>query len=187
MQQAFFLAQAAHETGAFKWLQERASGISYEGREDLGNTIPGDGAKYKGRGLFQITGKFNYKRVSEYFKVDFLNNPELLATPEWACKSAGWFWTINNFNRFVSDYNFLEVTYRINGGYTSLSDRMVYLYRAVRQFKMVDAEINILTEAIKKSVDNIFLKPADRRCLMLSKVVKKDKFQEYFNRAIILV
>jgi predicted chitinase len=184
MQQCFFLAQAAHETMSFKFLKERASGIAYEGREDLGNTTPGDGVKYKGRGMFQITGKFNYKRLSEYFKVDFINKPELLETPEWAAKSAGWFWTINNFNRFVSDYNFLEVTYRINGGYTHLDSRLTYLYRVLRQYKVVQPEVNILTNAIKKSAENIYLRPGERRLLMLDKVVKKDKFQDYFNKAI---
>lgn len=187
IQQCFFLAQAAHETGGFRWLEERASGVAYEGREDLGNTNPGDGVKYKGRGMFQVTGKFNYKRVSEFFKVDFINHPELLATPEWAVKSAGWYWTTNNLNRFVSDYNFLETTYRINGGYTNLSERLMYLYRLLIHYKIVDPEINILTEAIKKSAENIYLKPVERRCMMLCKVVRKEKFQEYFNKAILSV
>lgn len=187
MQQAFFLAQAAHETGGFKFLKEIASGVVYEGREDLGNTTEGDGVKYKGRGIFQVTGKFNYKRVSEYFKVDFLNKPELLETPEWATKSAGWYWSINNLNRYVSDYNFLEVTYRINGGYNGLGDRLTYLYRVLKQFKMVDPEINIVTEAIWKSADSIYLRTNEKRCVALNKIAKREKFREYFNKAILNV
>jgi putative chitinase len=150
LQQCFFLAQAFHETGELRWLKENSNGATYEGREDLGNNVDGDGAKYIGRGIFQVTGKFNYKRASEYFKVDFIKNPELLEQPEWAAKTAGWFWTINNFNRFVANYDFLEVTYRINGGYTHLSERITYLYRLLQNYKIVNPEINILTESIKK-------------------------------------
>jgi putative chitinase len=125
-EQVEFLAQVLHESGECRYLTELASGEAYEGRKDLGNTSPGDGVKYKGRGLIQITGKNNYQLVSDYFNHDFINNPEDLADPEWATKSAGWFWNLRKLNQFADDGSeaaFITETKRINGGTNGLTDR----------------------------------------------------------------
>ena len=92
---AKFLAQIAHESGQLRYVEEIASGEAYEGRKDLGNTQPGDGRRYKGRGLIQITGRKNYAAISAAFGVDFINNPYLLTEPDNAVRSACW-WYKNN-------------------------------------------------------------------------------------------
>jgi len=133
IEQAGFIAQVMHESGECRYVKELASGSAYEGRKDLGNTSPGDGIKYKGRGLIQITGKANYKQLSDEFGVDFVSNPELLESPEWAAKSAAWFWNSRKLSAIMdanTDDAFKLVTKRINGGYNGLDDRIKYWNRA---------------------------------------------------------
>lgn len=130
---AMFIAQIMHESGSCVYTKELASGKAYEDRKDLGNTQPGDGVRFKGRGLIQITGRANYTKMSEAFNVDFIKNPELLETPEWAAKSAGWFWASRRLNDHAvtnSEAAFLIVTKRINGGTNGLDDRKKYWNRA---------------------------------------------------------
>jgi len=85
-----FLAQIAVESEEFVYTKELASGRAYEGRKDLGNINPGDGVKFKGRGLIQITGRLNYIAISKFIFNDerLLDHPELLETPEYATVSA---------------------------------------------------------------------------------------------------
>lgn len=132
-QKAMFLAQIMYESAGCYYTKELASGSAYEGRKDLGNTHPGDGVRYKGRGLVQITGRSNYEQVSKAFCIDFINKPELLESPEWATKSAGWFWNSRNLSDIAKDNTdaaFLAVTKRINGGTNGLEDRKNYWARA---------------------------------------------------------
>lgn len=89
---AAFLAQIGHESAHLTYSKEIASGKAYELRKDLGNIYPGDGVKYKGRGLIQITGRSNYERAAKALGIDCVNHPELLEQPEWAVKSACWWW-----------------------------------------------------------------------------------------------
>ena len=100
-QVAAFIAQIGHESGQLRYSEELASGKAYEGRRDLGNTQQGDGVKFKGRGLIQITGRFNYTQLSKDLKEDFIKNPELLSTPKYAVQSACWFWNKNKLNDLV--------------------------------------------------------------------------------------
>lgn len=124
-----FLAQAAHETGQFQFLLEIASGFAYEGRNDLGNVVAGDGVKFKGRGIFQTTGRSNYRAVSLHLFGDerLLSNPALLEIPENAVKSAVFFWQSKNINRFADMDDLIGVTHIINGGTNGLQDRQKYL------------------------------------------------------------
>lgn len=136
-QKCMFLAQVLHESGACRYVKELASGSAYEGRKDLGNTQVGDGIKFKGRGLIQVTGRANYTRLGEFLKLDLLSNPEILEKPELASKSAGWFWHSRKLNT-TSSVNtveaFLAVTKKINGGTNGLEDRTLYWNRAKKVF-----------------------------------------------------
>lgn len=122
-QMAMFLAQVGHESGQLRYVEEIASGAAYEGRVDLGNIHPGDGPRFKGRGLIQVTGRNNYAAFStDYFQdLRLLDHPEMLAEIEPACASAGWFWQSHGLNRFAEDI--LRCTRKINGGINGLEER----------------------------------------------------------------
>jgi len=122
-----FLAQVAHESGGFNYVRELASGEVYEGRADLGNTEPGDGVRYKGRGLIQITGRSNYAECGAALGLDLIANPELLEQPINAARSAGWFWDSRNLNELADRGDTKGITKRINGGLTGYQDRLTYL------------------------------------------------------------
>lgn len=132
LRQAAFLAQIAHESGSLRYVREIASGESYEGRKDLGNIQPGDGARYKGRGLIQITGRDNYRRCSLALFGDerLLAVPSLLEEPDAASRSAAWFWASNNLNSLADTGAFRAITKAINGGYNGYADRLAYYERA---------------------------------------------------------
>jgi putative chitinase len=121
--QAAFLAQLAHESGSFRYVEELASGEAYEGRKDLGNTEPGDGKRFKGRGLIQITGRANYKELGEELNYDFISKPEDLELPGPATFSAAWFWYSRHLNRLADIDAFEKITQRINGGLNGYVDR----------------------------------------------------------------
>lgn len=128
-----FLAQVAHESGAFHYTRELASGEAYEGRKDLGNTDIGDGVRYKGRGLIQITGRANYQACGDALGVDLISEPEQLEQPLLACRSAGWFWHSRNLNQLADRGDIKAITKKINGGFNGLPDRIAYLTLAQHQ------------------------------------------------------
>lgn len=132
LRQAHFLAQLCHESGSFNYLEEIASGEDYEWRDDLGNVEAGDGVRFKGRGLIQITGRTNYGDCGEALGVDLIENPDRLSNPDLACRSAGWFWNTRNLSNFADRDDFDSITYRINGGYNGYDDRLYYLDIAKR-------------------------------------------------------
>lgn len=134
---AAFLAQVAHESGELRYTRELASGEAYDtGRlaAALGNTpaADGDGQRYKGRGLIQITGRANYKRCGTALDLDLINDPALLEQPVSACRSAGWFWQSNGLNDLADRAEFRKITRRINGGYNGMEDRLKYYERAMK-------------------------------------------------------
>jgi putative chitinase len=155
--QLCFLAQVSHESGGLFYTEELASGAAYEGRKDLGNIHPGDGPKYRGRGLIQITGRNNYGLLGSALGVDFVNNPSLLSAQninacspdqlKYAALSAGWFWNRENLNALADHINlfsaidegqnleyFKEITRKINGGYNGLPDRLHRYKAGLNQF-----------------------------------------------------
>lgn len=157
IRQLCFLAQVSHESGGFVYTEELASGNAYEGKKDLGNIHPGDGVKFKGRGLIQITGRSNYEAIGRDFQVDFINNPTLLGgknidhcSPDqlkYAALSAGWFWNKCKLNDLADKVNikaaidegpnldaFKQITRRINGGYNGLADRLNKYKQGLKQF-----------------------------------------------------
>lgn len=131
---AHFLSQTLHECGEFQFLEEIASGEDYEGRADLGNTEPGDGVRFKGRGLIQVTGAANYLDLSANTGIDFVGDPKKLATVKYAALGAGWFWDSRNLNSLADSRNHAEISRRVNGVYPAngQDDRDKYLVRACR-------------------------------------------------------
>lgn len=150
--QACFIGQAMHESGGFKNLVENlnysATGLMrtwpsrfpdldvadkyahnaekiankvYSGR--MGNTEEGDGFAYRGRGIFQLTGKENYKNCSDGIGVNLIANPELLQEPKCASLSAGWYWNKRNLNQYADSMDIETMTKKINGGTIGLEDR----------------------------------------------------------------
>jgi putative chitinase len=131
LRMAHFIAQIAHETASFLYAEEIASGAAYEGRSDLGNTQPGDGKRYKGRGLIQLTGRANYAAYSKDSGVDYVAKPELVATdPFVGVDVACWYWNKRGISKFADQDDVKAVTRAINGGYNGLDDRIQYLVRA---------------------------------------------------------
>ena len=118
-----FLAQILHETGGFQWMRELASGQAYEGRADLGNTQPGDGPKFKGRGFIQLTGRVNYRQAGADLGIDLENNPEAAAQPDVAARTAVWFWTRKKLNAKADVEDIVGITKAINGGTRGLAER----------------------------------------------------------------
>jgi putative chitinase len=135
--QAAFIAQVAHESGSLRYVREIASGEAYEGRADLGNTEPGDGKRFKGRGLIQITGRANYKAISAALAYDFVSHPEDLELPGPACFSAAWFWNARQLNRLADIDAFEKITRRINGGVNGMADRMKHWETALQVLNVI--------------------------------------------------
>ena len=137
-----FLAQIGHESGQLEHSEEIANGSAYEGRKDLGNTEKGDGKRYKGRGLIQITGRANYQKLTNEMRglpmgVDFVEQPELLKEPQYAVQSAFWFWNDRKLNKYadLKEDNFRRITKIINGGYNGYDDRYKIWQRAKEVLK----------------------------------------------------
>ena len=129
---AAFLAQLAHESGELRYTREIASGDAYEHRRDLGNVQDGDGTRYKGRGLIQITGRTNYRLAGVACGYDYETHPELMELPEHAALVSGWFWAAHGLNALADAGDFLTITKRINGGTNGLSERTGYWNAAKR-------------------------------------------------------
>ena len=138
-----WLAQLLFESGSLKYTEELASGAAYENRRSLGNTQPGDGRRYKGRGLFQITGKHNYSRYGKFAGFDAVAHPERLASLPYAVDSAGWFWahgTPQDLNRIADKDNVVLVTKLINGGHNGLASRRRHLRNAKEAIEVLGAK-----------------------------------------------
>lgn len=139
-----FLAQAAHETDGFRVLEEYASGAAYEGRKDLGNVNPGDGVRYKGRGIFQLTGRANYKRYGSLLGVDLENNPDLAEKENIPLLVACEYWNQNILSPVADRDDIITITKKINGGTNGLESRMKYAERAKVVIAESDLDKNML-------------------------------------------
>ena len=131
LREAAFLATVIHESGHFRYTREIASGAAYEGRKDLGNIYKGDGVKFRGRGLIQLTGRSNYERASKALGVDFVSNPQLLEQPRYATQVSCWWWADKGLNEVADTGNFRKVTRIVNGGYNGFSDREFWYKKAL--------------------------------------------------------
>ncbi len=159
---AHFLAQVAHESGGFRYVEEnlnysahalksvfgkyfkddtlvsnyarhpqKIANRVYANRMGNGSERSGDGWRYRGRGLIQLTGKSNYTQYAEARCVDVVQTPDLVAKdPTLATDVAGWYWDSRTLNRYADNDDLRAITKRINGGYHGLKDRQFYLNRA---------------------------------------------------------
>lgn len=133
-----FLAQLAHESGQLRWFEEIWGPTPAQRRYEpptslaarLGNTQPGDGKRFKGRGPIQLTGRDNYRRYGQALRVDLVANPPLAATKEVGFRVAGLFWQRNGLNELADQQRFRRITKRINGGFNGLADRVRFYERA---------------------------------------------------------
>ncbi len=131
---AHFLAQVAHESDGFCTTEEyAASGAAYEGRRDLGNTQPGDGRRFKGRGLIQLTGRASHAHLGGKLGVDPENNPEMAAEPNQPLRVACEYWKGRKLNQAADGDDLLDATRRVNGGQNGLDARRAYLVKAKRR------------------------------------------------------
>jgi putative chitinase len=137
---AAFLAQIGHESMHLIYTRElwgpTAAQRAYEPpsakSKELGNTQPGDGKRFCGRGLIQITGRGMYMRAGAALKLDLLAHPELLEAPSNAAQSAGWFWSIHGLNALADAGEFETITRKINGGLNGEADRLA-LYDSAKK------------------------------------------------------
>jgi putative chitinase len=121
---------------------ERIANYVYANRHGNGDEASGDGWKYRGRGDIQITFRDNYRACGEALGVDLVAAPELLQLPEYAPRSAAWFWSTRDLNRLADRGLFKDITRRINGGLTGYADRLLYYTRA----------LNVLQPAAQEAV-----------------------------------
>jgi putative chitinase len=125
--QAMFLAQIGHESGGMRYTTElwgpTPTQSRYEGRKDLGNTVEGDGFRFRGRGLIQTTGRYNYEKTAAALGIDCVNNPDILAEASNAARSAAWWWQSHSLNRFADIGDIVGCTKVINGGTNGLEQR----------------------------------------------------------------
>lgn len=139
---AAFLAQTGHESGGGRYVAElwgpTPAQARYEGRVDLGNAQPGDGARFKGHGLIQTTGRYNHARVRDRLRErfpavpDFEADPEALTDPQWAALSAADYWDDKGLNALADNGDFERITRRINGGLNGQADRLARWERTRR-------------------------------------------------------
>ncbi|NOT13459.1 MAG: glycoside hydrolase family 19 protein [Methylococcaceae bacterium] len=138
LRESAFLAQIAHESGEFRYLEELWGPTDAQRRyeppskkaNDLGNTHPGDGKRFKGRGAIQLTGRANYKKFGDLLSLDLPTHPEWVATPQVAFRVSAAFWKLNGLNELADQQKFETMTRRINGGLTGLTERLMFYNRA---------------------------------------------------------
>ncbi len=131
--QAAYLAQVGQESGGLQWFHEmwgptpaqKAYEPPSESATRLGNTQPGDGRRFAGRGPIQITGRYNYRLLGPMLGLDLEGNPLLLDDPETACRSSGAFWKLKGCNALADLGDFKGLTKRINGGLNGFAERLV--------------------------------------------------------------
>jgi putative chitinase len=143
---ACFLAQVGHESGRLRFARElwgpTPQQLRYEPGTELsarlGNVRPGDGRRYMGRGLIQVTGRANYARASAMLRAlygevvpDFVVAPAMLEAPRWAALSASGYWRERGLNRYADAHDFVTLTRRINGGANGLADRQALYTQAL--------------------------------------------------------
>lgn len=161
LRQAHFLCQIAWESGQLRYVEEIASGAAYDTgakAKQLGNTpqADGDGQRYKGRGLIQITGRTNYKKYGAYIGKDMEDMTQrnwlLLREPKYAADSAGWFWLTHGLNAKADRDEHTNITRIINGSSVTAQRRLTYLRYAKIALGLLKKKNNLREQTPLKSV-----------------------------------
>lgn len=138
VRQAAFLAQIGHESGGLRYARElwgpTAAQSRYEHRADLGNTQPGDGFRFRGRGLLQITGRTNYTTAGAALHLDLAGHPEILEEPDMAALVSAWWWNTHGLNELADQGAFDRITLKINGGQNGATERRALWAKAKTAF-----------------------------------------------------
>jgi putative chitinase len=150
---AHFMGQVTHECAGFRTTEEFASGAAYEGRKDLGNVNKGDGKRYKGRGLIQLTGRDNYRKIGAILGLPLEDNPALAAEPVNALRIACEYWKSRDINTAADRDDLLKATRLVNGGLNGLEDRSNYLRKA----KTAIAHLESIRVALNEGGNTIVL------------------------------
>lgn len=156
LREAAFLAQLAHESGELQFMEEIASGAQYEGRGDLGNTQPGDGRRYKGRGPIQLTGRANYRQAGQTLGLDLEGDPFQASKKEVGFRIAGLFWSTRGLNELAdrgTDSAFRQISIRINGGINGLDERFHFYDRAKALLSQGDPKQSVHVKVDGKDLD----------------------------------
>jgi len=135
-----FLGQGATETDGFHTFVEYGNKeyfSKYDNREDLGNNGPPDGFNYRGRGVFQLTGRSNYEEYGNLMGIDLINNPDLASEPKYAVEIACLYWSKHNLSIYAEKRDIISLTRKINGGLNSLDTRRLYTQRAFDNWQLV--------------------------------------------------
>jgi putative chitinase len=136
---AHFIAQTCHESDGYCTTEEYADGSAYEGRVSLGNTQPGDGPRFKGRGLIQLTGRANYDRMGKTLGLPLVGNPARASDPATSLVIACQFWSDKKLNAPADRDDIIAITKAINGGLNGLDSRRDYLSRAKAALARLEA------------------------------------------------
>lgn len=172
LRQAHFLAQVGHESAELRYTEEIASGAAYEGRKDLGNTQTGDGVRFKGRGLMQLTGRTNYTAFGKFIGQDLLTHPQLVASDSrLAVDVATWFWTRHDLNTLADADDILTITHRVNGGENGLDDRKTKLARA--KWFLMDPHPDPALPGLIQAMEAVAFEPVEHRARKRTKHRKK--------------
>ncbi|GAC14915.1 peptidoglycan-binding protein [Aliiglaciecola lipolytica] len=151
---AHFMGQVTHECAGFRTTEEFASGAAYEGRADLGNDQPGDGKRYKGRGLLQLTGRANYRKYGKMLNLPLEDDPQIAADPAISLKIACEYWKSRDINAAADMNDLIRVTKLVNGGRRGLEDRRKYFQKA----KMALAGIEGIRIALEQGEQTVVLR-----------------------------
>ncbi|WP_395043167.1 glycoside hydrolase family 19 protein [Flavobacterium sp.] len=151
---AHFLGQLAHESANFTASVEditfEKAQKKYQNHKYLGNKLPGDGYKFRGRGLMQLTGRANYEDYKKYSGIDVIANPDLVSQIPISLDVAGWFWTVKKLNPLADKNDVLLITKKINGGTNGLDDRI----KKTAHYRSFDILGDLKKKVQKKTIIN---------------------------------
>lgn len=120
------------EAASYERQPKKIANRIYGNRMNNRDEASGDGYRFRGRGILQLTGSANYHHAGKALGVDFIMEPDLVATPKYAAMTAGWFWNTQRINQFADVQDWVGMTKRINGGTIGLDDRIKHIMQALQ-------------------------------------------------------